>query len=84
MEDKLCCSMGTYNHTVSMPINGRLQSIDVCISDIVAALNAANIKTLGSCCGHGKILPSVILEDDVYIILADRETAHKIIEENKI
>jgi hypothetical protein len=35
-----------------MPINGRLQSIDFCIADIVAALNAANIITVASCCGH--------------------------------
>jgi len=35
-----------------MPLNGRLQSIDYCIADIVAALAAANIKTVASCCGH--------------------------------
>jgi hypothetical protein len=29
-----------------MPIRGRVQSIDLCIADIVAALNAANIVTV--------------------------------------
>jgi hypothetical protein len=36
-----------------MPLNGRMQGIDYCIADIVAALNAANITTVASCCGHG-------------------------------
>lgn len=48
-----CCDIGTYDCQVPMPLNGRLQSIDYCIADIVAALNAANIKTDASCCGHG-------------------------------
>lgn len=46
-----------------MPLNGRLQSIDYCIADLVAALNAANIKTVASCCGHGKIPADISLED---------------------
>jgi hypothetical protein len=46
-----------------MPLNGKLQSIDICIADIVAALNAANIKTVASCCGHGKTSGIIDLED---------------------
>ena len=46
-----------------MPLNGRLQSIDYCIADLVAALNAANIRTVASCCGHGKIPASIVIED---------------------
>jgi hypothetical protein len=49
-----CCKIGTYEHTVPMPINGRVQGIDYCIADIVAALNAGGIETEASCCGHGK------------------------------
>jgi hypothetical protein len=45
--------MGEYRCQIPMPIKGRLQSIDWCIADIVAALNAANITTITSCCGHG-------------------------------
>ena len=58
-----CCDFGTYGCQVPMPLNGRLQSIDYCIADIVAALNAANITTVASCCGHGKIPASIVLED---------------------
>jgi hypothetical protein len=38
-----------------MPIRGRRQDIDFCIADIIAALNAANIPTVASCCGHGDV-----------------------------
>ncbi len=55
--------MGTYEHQIPMPLNGRRRDIDYCISDIVAALNAANIETVGSCCGHGKINGSISLTD---------------------
>ena len=58
-----CCDMGTYEHQVSMPICGRVRGIDLCIADIVAALNAANIITLASCCGHGKLPGNIALED---------------------
>lgn len=60
---KKCCGFGTYDCQVPMPLNGRLQSIDFCISDIVAALNACNIKTKASCCGHGKMDGNILLED---------------------
>jgi hypothetical protein len=48
-----------------MPINGRLRGIDFCIADIVAALNAANITTVASCCGHNpeEIAGIISLED---------------------
>jgi len=58
-----CCEMGSYECQISMPINGRVRGIDFCIADIVAALNAANIKTIASCCGHDKINGSIVLED---------------------
>jgi len=48
-----CTPMGEYACQVPMPLNGRLQSVDWCIADIVAALNAAGIDTVASCCGHG-------------------------------
>ena len=58
-----CCECGSYGCTIPMPINGRVRGIDYCIADIVAALNAANIKTLASCCGHGKMDADIRLED---------------------
>lgn len=61
--------MGTYKHQIPMPLNGRRRDIDYCISDIVAALNAANIKTIASCCGHGEIDAVVSLTDGRDIII---------------
>lgn len=58
-----CCELGSYECQVPMPLNGRLQSIDFCIADIVAALNAANIATVASCCGHGQMDGSILLND---------------------
>jgi len=46
-----------------MPIHGRICGIDICIADLVAGLNAANIITVASCCGHGKQDGSIVLED---------------------
>ena len=47
-----------------MPILGRRRDIDYCIADIVAALNAANIITVASCCGHGdETIANIMLED---------------------
>ena len=46
-----------------MPLNGRVQCIDHCIHHLVAALNAAGIRTVASCCGHGKMPGRIDLED---------------------
>jgi len=48
-----CCKIGTYDCQVPMVIRGRVAYIDYCIADIVAALNAAGIEAMTSCCGHG-------------------------------
>lgn len=58
-----CCDFGEFKCQIPMPINGSVQCIDFCVSDIVAALNAANITTVASCCGHGKINAVISLED---------------------
>lgn len=58
-----CCGVGEYKCQVPMPLNGRLQSIDYCIADIIAALNAANIPTVASCCGHDKHRGVIMLMD---------------------
>ena len=56
-------STATYAGQVCMPLNGRVQCIDYCIHQIVAALNAGGIRTVGSCCGHGKMKGNILLED---------------------
>ena len=35
---------------------------DACIKPIISALNKAGIKTVASCCGHGKICGSIVLK----------------------
>ena len=52
-----------------MPINGRVQCIDYCIHRIVAALNAGGIRTVASCCGHGKLKGNIVLEDGRVLII---------------
>jgi len=58
-----CTPVGEYKCQIPMPLNGRVEGVDICIADIVAALNAANIPTDASCCGHGKMMGSVLLTD---------------------
>ena len=69
IKPKSCCETGSYECQITMPINGRVQCIDYCISHIVAALNAANIETLNSCCGHDKQVGSIILSGDMELII---------------
>jgi hypothetical protein len=53
-----------------MPIRGRVRGIDPCIAHIVAALNAANVTTVASCCGHGHRPGIISLEDGRELIVA--------------
>lgn len=64
-----CCDFGEFDCQIPMPINGKVQYIDYCIADIVAALNAANISTIASCCGHNKIDSSIVLLNGQEIII---------------
>jgi hypothetical protein len=59
----------TFETQVCMPIKGKVQSIDWCIHQIVAALNAGGIETVASCCGHGKIDGNIILADGRMLII---------------
>ena len=59
-----CCPIGSYDCQIPIPISGKVHGIDYCIADIVAALNAAGITTVASCCGHGNDNISVISLDD--------------------
>lgn len=69
VKPKKCCAPGTYECQIPMPILGRRRDIDYCIADIVAALNAANIATVASCCGHGQCDASVVLDDGREILI---------------
>lgn len=70
-----CCECGTYEHQILIPVNNKVVAVDYCISGIVAGLNAAGIKTTGSCCGHGHTPATVILEDGRWIVVAESEAA---------
>lgn len=47
----------------------RTVGIDNCIADLVAALQAAGIDMLGSCCGHGEGDGSILLADGRELII---------------
>ena len=64
-----CCALGTYECQIPMPIKRRIEYIDYCIADIVAALNAANLVTDASCCGHGGHTGIISLVDGRDIII---------------
>lgn len=66
---KKCCQPGEFICQIPMPINGKVQCIDFCISHIVSALNAGDVRTIASCCGHGKYNGSIILENNTELII---------------
>jgi len=39
--------------------------VDACIANAVQALWDAGLVTLGSCCGHGRMNPSLVIENSV-------------------
>ena len=53
----------TFTNQVCMPLNGKVQAIDHCIHQIVAALNAGGVGTVASCCGHGTMPGNIVLDD---------------------
>lgn len=73
----------TYDNQVCMPLNGRVVNIDWCIHQIVAALNAGGVETVGSCCGHQQIPGRIDLADGRVLIVADKETLDDLIERGK-
>lgn len=49
---------------------------DPCLAPLVKALNDGGIRTVASCCGHGKAPTSVLLEDgDRWLLVLSREEA---------
>ena len=67
-----CCDIGTFKCDVPMAIKGRVRCVDYCLAHIIAALNAANIETVASCCGHSKQTPGIILEDGRAIFIVNK------------
>lgn len=64
-----CGSAKTYANQACLPLNGKVQCIDWCIHQIVAALNAGGVRTVASCCGHGKMDGRIDLEDGRVLVI---------------
>ncbi len=55
-------------------------SIDYCIANVVQLLWKKGIYTLGSCCGHNKVNPSIILDNNKSIMALEIEYIIKMID----
>jgi hypothetical protein len=71
--------MCRWGDTVTIEVEGRRFAVDRCIADLVRGLNLAGVRTVASCCGHGRRPGSIILADGrEFIIAPDYETARKV------
>lgn len=43
--------------------------VDACLAPIIKALNDSGIKTVSSCCGHGKALGCIALADKRWLLI---------------
>ena len=80
MTCEFCDSPGgkkTYKHQVCMQLHGRVRCIDHCIAQIVAALNAGGVETVGSCCGHGLAPGRIDLADGRLLTITEGSVAHE-------
>jgi hypothetical protein len=65
----MCGTMGAYTDVVTMPLNGRVRTIDRCIHQLIAALNAGGVETVACCCGHGDKVGNILLGDGRTILV---------------
>jgi hypothetical protein len=71
--------MCDWNNTIAITIDGKVIDVDSCLVPLVKALNELGIKTIASCCGHGKQPSNIALKDGRELIIApDYETGRKI------
>ena len=70
---KECCDCGSYEHCIPMSVNNKVVHIDLCVAQLVASLEAGGMRPVASCCGHGTTPPSVLLDDDTWIVVLNRE-----------
>ena len=78
MSCEFCDSPGgekTFRNQVCLPLGGRVQCIDYCIHQIVAALNAGGVRTVASCCGHEGDMPGRIDLGDGRVLIIVRDEA---------
>ena len=69
------CKWGIETKLMLPRANGNIKpvGIDSCIASIVEALNKNGVRTIASCCGHGKIDGSIILADGRELLVRARE-----------
>jgi len=72
-----CCDGGTYEHCIPMSVHREVVWIDFCVAHLVATLEAGGLRPIASCCGHGKMPPSVLLEDRTNIVMLTDEQAEE-------
>jgi len=70
----MCGALGEYTDVVAMPLNCKVRTIDRCIHQIIAALNAGGVETFACCCGHGKQAGTILLEDGRTLLVLPKET----------
>lgn len=51
--------------------------IDSCIADLVQALQSGGIDMRGSCCGHGKTIGDIHLQDGRVLLILSKEQGNK-------
>jgi hypothetical protein len=61
---------------VDIELNGvMVKYVDRCLAPMLIALNNAGIKTLSSCCGHGKQDGYILCENRLIILSKETDTA---------
>lgn len=64
------CNCKSYNHPewggvvpeAQISLNGKSVCVDSCIVNEVEILNKCGVQTLGSCCGHNRQNPCVVVD----------------------
>lgn len=67
----ICCPCGSYEHQIPVNVRGAVVWVDICIAQIVVGLNAASVRTVASCCGHGIMPGRISLCDGRELIVLD-------------
>lgn len=83
----MTCTCHSYNWGTGMtpekmmkdPRTGSDICVDACIADTIAHLWANKVETKGSCCGHNRQPPSIVIHDQATI--EDRRRIWSLIEE---
>jgi len=71
--------MCKWGDTILIEVGGVPRDIDRCIVPIIRSLNIIGLKTIASCCGHGKQPGSIALADGREIrIFSEYEDARKV------